>query len=834
MSTESEEHLRLLVESIKDHAIFGLDSAGHVTSWNSGAQLIQGYQAKEIVGKHFSCFYTSQDIQSGLPEQQLREAAAKGIVEVEGWRVRKDGSRFWASVTITPLQDQAGKLTGFVQVTHDLTEHKQQEELLHRQRDELATKARITRRLLQTLRLEERLNAILDEVMSLVQVEIGGIYLLSGEEVILRCWRGFPNQMRAHMLAFRAEEAPSWVRQISIFHETLDEPGQIPQAAKEEGIQALVSIPLAITKPLAGDAKPATEWLGTLLLASRRFDILGEDDVLILKTLAEELALAIDHSLQFHRASQRLTRLSVLREIDRAIIGHLSINEILRVVVEGVPEELGADAVAISLLEESRTRSQVCLLRLPNGTIIEEEAFTLADSLLYWLIDRQEPVIIYDLPHDPRVQMHSKLIHKHRLTSYMAMPLVVQDETIGILHILTVQPKVFAPEDVAFFQTLAGQTAIALRSAQLFEQALESERRYRTVFENAGVAMLIIEEDTTISLVNAGFEHLTGYSRDEIQGRKRWSEFVVKADLPKLMEYHRLRRIDPDAAPKYYETRLVDRWGEVKDILVTVDMIPGTSESLASVLDISERKQAEARARELQALKEIDRLRAQLLANVSHELRTPLTSIRGFISTLLRADVSWSNEEQRDFLQTVDQEAGRLTRLISDLLDMSRLDSGAYQLRREKYHLAEIVKSASSRLASLTAKHRLQLKLPTELPLILADKDGIGQVLTNLVDNAVKYSPEDTEITIEAHLTGDEITVSVIDQGEGIPAELLDKVFDRFYQAESIVSGRKSGTGLGLSICKGIIEAHGGRIWVESKLGEGSRFSFSLPVSKEG
>jgi len=367
------------------------------------------------------------------------------------------------------------------------------------------------------------------------------------------------------------------------------------------------------------------------------------------------------------------------------------------------------------------------------------------------------------------------------------------------------------------------------------EEALrESEDKYRTIFETTGTATVIIEEDTTISLANSEFEKLSGYSKEELECKKSWTEFVAKDDLERMKEYHRLRRIDPDAAPKQYEFRFIDRKGNVKDILLTTDIIPETKKSVASLLDITRRKEAEKKAREIETLKEIDRLRSGLLANVSHELRTPLTSIKGFASTLLDPEVKWSEEEQRDFLQTIDQESDRLIRLISDLLDMSRLEASALKLERAKYQVSKILDSINDGLTKLTEHHQLKVIVPAELPPVSVDQMRIGQVLTNLVENATKFSPQGSEITIEAKLesAGGQIIVSVADRGQGIAPELLDKVFDRFYQAESIVSGRKSGTGLGLSICRGIMEAHGEKIWAESKVGEGSKFSFSLPVSK--
>jgi two-component system sensor histidine kinase KdpD len=169
---------------------------------------------------------------------------------------------------------------------------------------------------------------------------------------------------------------------------------------------------------------------------------------------------------------------------------------------------------------------------------------------------------------------------------------------------------------------------------------------------------------------------------------------------------------------------------------------------------------------------------------------------------------------------------------VNDILDISRLEAGGMKLEKDNYHLSEIINSIEGRLAKLTEHHRLTINVPSELPEVYVDEGRIGQVITNLVENAAKYAPEGSEISIGAEQASDEIIVSVTDEGEGVPPELQDKLFDRFYQTESIVTGRKKGTGLGLSICKGIVEIHGGRIWVESKLGEGAKFSFSLPSSR--
>ena len=231
------------------------------------------------------------------------------------------------------------------------------------------------------------------------------------------------------------------------------------------------------------------------------------------------------------------------------------------------------------------------------------------------------------------------------------------------------------------------------------------------------------------------------------------------------------------------------------------------------------------------ALEELDKLRTELLASVSHELRTPLTSIKGLASTLIQSDIEWDKETQIDFLQTINRETDVLAHIVSDLMDMSQLEAGIIRMQKTRSTIASIIGQISEQLKNSVVNHKLKLNLPANIPSIYVDEVRIGEVIINLVSNAAAYSETGTRITLEAsHLDGTVVT-TISDEGIGIPAKHLDKIFDRFFRLESGVFRRRGGTGLGLSICKGIVENHGGLIWAESIPDKGSKFSFSLPIT---
>ncbi len=236
---------------------------------------------------------------------------------------------------------------------------------------------------------------------------------------------------------------------------------------------------------------------------------------------------------------------------------------------------------------------------------------------------------------------------------------------------------------------------------------------------------------------------------------------------------------------------------------------------------------------DITAEREISQMKNEFVSTVSHELRTPLTSIKGYVDLILEGETGEINEIQREFLGIVKQNSDRLVALINDMLDISRIESGRIHLKIEPLDVGDLVTGVIDTFKAVVSQtgHKLACGLPEDLPLAAGDRDRVGQVLINLVSNAIKYSPSGGAVKVSARERDGQLVLSIADEGIGISREDQERLFDQFYRVDSSLTREIGGTGLGLSICKTIIELLGGQIWVTSKLGEGSTFSFSLPVA---
>jgi signal transduction histidine kinase len=266
----------------------------------------------------------------------------------------------------------------------------------------------------------------------------------------------------------------------------------------------------------------------------------------------------------------------------------------------------------------------------------------------------------------------------------------------------------------------------------------------------------------------------------------------------------------------------VQAWGYEPGLLTAVGhQIGVTVENLRLLQDASD----------MEVLRELDRLRSELIANVSHELRTPLGLIRMLSTALMMDEVTFDAETHRQFLTGIEEETNRLEGIVDNLLDLSRMESGRLQLDRRSTDLVKLARDTADAMEPELTGHTLSYDLPDVSLTALVDVRRLEQVLRNLLGNAIKYAPPGTTIAVRARQRGDRITVCVEDEGIGIPLDEQEHIFERFYRVDNHLTRTTPGAGLGLSICKWIVEAHGGEIRVQSAPGEGSRFSIVLPAA---
>jgi PAS domain S-box-containing protein len=376
---------------------------------------------------------------------------------------------------------------------------------------------------------------------------------------------------------------------------------------------------------------------------------------------------------------------------------------------------------------------------------------------------------------------------------------------------------------------------------RLAEQALrESENAYRAIFENTGNATLILEGDTTISLVNSEFEKLTGYTKAETEGKMRWTEFVVEEDVDRMLGQHRLRRTDPTAALKSYEFRMRDKSGVVKHILLSIDMIPGTTKSVASLMDITARKRAqeerEQLQRQLQQSQKIETI-GTMAGGIAHDFNNILTGILGF-TELVRSEIPEDTEVYENLTEVV--KAGRRARdLVRQILSFSR----KAETEKSLISLVTAVKEALRLIRSVTPSHISIKQNFTASParVILADPTQMHQMVMNICLNAADAMPdggvleislEEVQVETESRPeqtqlpSGCYLKLTVRDNGAGMPPEVRERIFEPYFTTKQVGKG----TGMGLAVVHGVIKEHGGSIAVSSEPGKGTAFEICLPI----
>ncbi|MCU1340262.1 MAG: hybrid sensor histidine kinase/response regulator [Bryobacterales bacterium] len=383
------------------------------------------------------------------------------------------------------------------------------------------------------------------------------------------------------------------------------------------------------------------------------------------------------------------------------------------------------------------------------------------------------------------------------------------------------------------------------------------DQRFRQLLEAAPDAILQVDEEGRIVLLNRVTEEMFGYPREELLGQP--VEVLIPEELRNAHGGHRARyRTQPATRAMGTGLALEGLRKDGSRFPVEISLSPASSEEgfhvTAIVRDTTERKLAEDRFRAAQEqytkklaetnrelelrsreIERADRLKSEFLASMSHELRTPLHTIIGF-SELLGEELEGPlNEKQKRFIQHIHNDSMHLLQLINDILDLSKIEAGRLELRPEPFDVATVVTESLASIRTLADAKMLSLETVLDVPAALeADRLRVKQVLVNLLSNAVKFTPDGGQVRVEAYIRNGLVAFTVSDTGVGIASEEHQSIFDKFHQVGATAKGVREGTGLGLAITKRLVEEHGGTIQVESEPNRGSRFTFTIPLQRPG
>jgi PAS domain S-box-containing protein len=575
------------------------------------------------------------------------------------------------------------------------------------------------------------------------------------------------------------------------------------ELAKRASIRALLAVP--VTSP-RGEANG----LVVVFFTGRRTFV--DDDLDLARHLADAARGALDRSELFEAERTARTLSQQLARTGGVLATELDPAAVLEEVVQHAPALLGADACAIRIVED-----EFLVVSAASGEGADDAVGDRSSSSA-WLsgdvFQSRAPVAIDDVAADERLVAADPILEAgHR--AFLGVPLSGPEGTLhGVLSVYAQRPRAWRPEEVEALLALAANASAALSNAELYSRVSIEKERSVAILANIADGIVAVDRDGKVVLWNAAAEEITAIPADEALGR-------TPAEVLQ-------RTLESEADVAQPGPRLVSilRGGEAVWLSLSEAVMRDPLGAVAGRIFAF---------RDISADHMVEQLKSDFVAAVSHELRTPLTSIYGFAETLLRQDVFFGETERKTFITYIASESRRLTEIVDQLLNVARLDAGDLQVVPERIDVASLVSEVVENVEGVGVLngHTFTLDLPHEPLAAAADRDKLRQVFSILVENALKYSPQGGTVTVGARRTDNAVEVRVVDEGIGIPVGERERIFRKFYRAESTSRDGRGGTGLGLFIARELVTAMGGRIWVESEEGEGSSFAFELPTARE-
>ncbi len=654
--------------------------------------------------------------------------------------------------------------------------------------------------ILDPKQLLQEVARLICETFDYYYVEVG---LCEGEELVFQGW-GSGKQAELHSpparLPLSEQGIVTWVAREG-------KPLLVPDVRQEPRYRPVPEIPDTFAE-LAVPLQVGGRVLGVIEVQSDRRGQLTEKEIPLLETLASQIAVALNNAHLFQERDRRITELAILNQISRVLSSALDLNELLETIYQQVGRLFDTNNFYIAAYYPESDEWET-LLEIEEGERLLPERYKVGAGLTGYIIRHKAPLLFRNVAQVEEFSRKEGVDPIGRMArSWLGVPLLTADKIVGVMAIQSFEQKnLYGDEDLALFSTIATQAAGAIENARLYTETEQERGKLAAVLAGTADAVIVTDSEGTILLFNPAAERAFGLQVDQVIGKPLENAMPnsVLRDLFRRSMEQRPRHADE--IPLSDERTLyasVSRVGEVGHVAVMQDITH---------------------------LKKLDKMKSEFVSTVSHDLRNPLSSIHGYADVLAES----IDEEYREYAQRIKLVAKQMAELIEDLLNLGKIEAGI-EMEHVPCDLQQLVQEAMEEASFQAQLHEVSLEslVFSPLGLVLGDPRRLRQVLDNLIGNALKYTPAGKSILVRTWEEQGQVMVEVRDTGIGIPREALPRLFEKFYRVRSPEIDRIPGTGLGLAIAKAIVEQHGGRVWVDSELGQGSVFGFSLPATEKG
>ncbi len=553
--------------------------------------------------------------------------------------------------------------------------------------------------------------------------------------------------------------------------------------------------------------------VGVLNVDSRRVGAYGLKDAEMVSAFADQAATAVANAQLYGEIQRRVQSMTALTETARSVTASLDLGEVLQRITERTIDSLEVEAASLALIDEKtgelefrvasgKGAEQIVGLRLMKG-----------QGLAGWVVEHKEAVFVSDVQSDPRFYSKVDELIGYTTRVMASVPIQVQDKIIGVIEAINPRGDDLAPEQIELLRGIADLAGTAIVRAQLFKETQAARQRYASLFEDSIDTILITDLAGEITDANNRAETIVGLPRTELLGLDISNLHTIDKDFLST-DFSELSLGETVS----YDSQITNEPGEYLPVEVHVKRIDiGAASFLQWILrDISERL-------------ELAKLRSDLTSMIFHDLRSPLGNIISSLEVLKESLVG-DDETIQSVLSIASRSSRRASRLVESLLDLDRLETDQAVLNKSKTSIGALVAEAVEEVhPTAEAKGQLlRMELAPALPKVHMDVDMVRRVLINLLENAIKFSRGGDLVQTSVRQEGDYLQIAVKDSGVGISPRDQERIFEKFTRIGG--QERPKGLGLGLAFCRLAVEAHEGRIWVESEEGKGSTFTFTLPV----